>query len=356
MSSPDLRPQSPCNKDPEPASSDSYHADSLTQQPEASADPSQVDDQHILRNGRRRSSVRAAASKSPNAFPTSLAGTSQNCRYDSSLGLLTKKFVGLVESAPDGVLDLNKAADALQVQKRRIYDITNVLEGIGLIEKKSKNNIQWRGNGNTDSDDNMRELQSVQQDISDMKDDSLLLETQIKEMRGAMAAMTEHSSNKARLYVTNEDIVRMQSTGSDTIFAVTAPQGTTLEIPDPDEGNTERRYRAVMTSDSDPIEVWLVSGSHQRATAQSTPVTGLPHSDPFFPPLKVEDASASGRPSDAMAHFSADQHHALLTPQHQRIASPSSFMKLQTPEMDAGCWWDHEGPSIGVADIFADPV
>jgi hypothetical protein len=32
-----------------------------------------------------------------------------------------------------------------QVQKRRIYDITNVLEGIGLIEKKSKNNIKWKG-------------------------------------------------------------------------------------------------------------------------------------------------------------------------------------------------------------------
>ena len=38
-----------------------------------------------------------------------------NCRYDSSLGLLTKKFVNLVEAAPDGVLDLNKAADALAV-------------------------------------------------------------------------------------------------------------------------------------------------------------------------------------------------------------------------------------------------
>ena len=32
-----------------------------------------------------------------------------------------------------------------QVQKRRIYDITNVLEGINLIDKKSKNNIQWKG-------------------------------------------------------------------------------------------------------------------------------------------------------------------------------------------------------------------
>jgi transcription factor E2F3 len=49
-----------------------------------------------------------------------------------------------LRGAPDGVLDLNKAADQLRVPKRRIYDITNVLEGIGLIEKKSKNNIQWK--------------------------------------------------------------------------------------------------------------------------------------------------------------------------------------------------------------------
>lgn len=38
-----------------------------------------------------------------------------------------------------------QAAEILQVrQKRRIYDITNVLEGIGLIEKKTKNAIQWK--------------------------------------------------------------------------------------------------------------------------------------------------------------------------------------------------------------------
>lgn len=57
---------------------------------------------------------------------------------------MTKKFVNLISDAHDGVLDLNRAADVLNVQKRRIYDITNVLEGIGLIEKKSKNNIQWK--------------------------------------------------------------------------------------------------------------------------------------------------------------------------------------------------------------------
>ena len=40
-----------------------------------------------------------------------------------------------------------QAADTLNVrQKRRIYDITNVLEGIGLIEKRNKNCIKWKVN------------------------------------------------------------------------------------------------------------------------------------------------------------------------------------------------------------------
>lgn len=41
-------------------------------------------------------------------------------------------------------VDLNASADKLGVQKRRIYDITNVLEGIGMIEKLPKGNILWR--------------------------------------------------------------------------------------------------------------------------------------------------------------------------------------------------------------------
>uniref|UniRef100_A0A8C0FSG3 E2F/DP family winged-helix DNA-binding domain-containing protein n=2 Tax=Strigidae TaxID=30459 RepID=A0A8C0FSG3_BUBBB len=67
----------------------------------------------------------------------------EKTRYDTSLGLLTKKFIRLLNESPDGVVDLNRAAEVLEVQKRRIYDITNVLEGIQLIRKKSKNNIQW---------------------------------------------------------------------------------------------------------------------------------------------------------------------------------------------------------------------
>jgi hypothetical protein len=42
-------------------------------------------------------------------------------------------------------VDLNDTVGKLAVQKRRIYDITNVLEGIGLIQKYKKNKIRWAG-------------------------------------------------------------------------------------------------------------------------------------------------------------------------------------------------------------------
>jgi len=66
-------------------------------------------------------------------------------RYDSSLGLLTRKFTNLIQASVSGTVDLNEAAESLGVQKRRIYDITNVLEGVGLVQKKSKNLIAWNG-------------------------------------------------------------------------------------------------------------------------------------------------------------------------------------------------------------------
>jgi len=61
------------------------------------------------------------------------------------LSLLTRKFIKLIKSKENFVLDINEATRELMVQKRRIYDITNVLEGIGYIEKIHKNKMRWIG-------------------------------------------------------------------------------------------------------------------------------------------------------------------------------------------------------------------
>lgn len=81
-----------------------------------------------------------ASSTSSNKNRHSIASASSfdtGSRYDTSLGLLTKKFVDLLEATTDGIIDLNVASVQLNVQKRRIYDVVNVLEGIGILEKVS---------------------------------------------------------------------------------------------------------------------------------------------------------------------------------------------------------------------------
>uniref|UniRef100_A0A8C6LB77 E2F transcription factor 5 n=1 Tax=Nothobranchius furzeri TaxID=105023 RepID=A0A8C6LB77_NOTFU len=108
-------------------------------------------------------------------------------RHEKSLGLLTMKFVCLLQETKDGVLDLKVAADSLAVkQKRRIYDITNVLEGVGLIEKKNKNVIQWRGQDrNSQTQEVLGQVKALKAQISE-------LETQEKELDEQSAWLEEN--------------------------------------------------------------------------------------------------------------------------------------------------------------------
>ena len=61
-----------------------------------------------------------------------------------TLVAVSKRFYELLQASSDGVLNLNKVAEMLHIKKRRLYDIANVLEGIGLITRASTNHIQWR--------------------------------------------------------------------------------------------------------------------------------------------------------------------------------------------------------------------
>ena len=168
-------------------------------------------------------------------------GTPNACRYDSSLGLLTTKFLNLIEEAPNKILDLNVAADTLNVQKRRIYDITNVLEGIGLITKKSKNNIKWIGDVNLSSlgDDlvAMRDSLAHEKSILDQEEKELLKEIdevrKEKEMFYSDAAMRQH------MYIGREDLVSIEDFRDSTLIVISPPEGAMIKTrPDSRESNT----------------------------------------------------------------------------------------------------------------------
>lgn len=183
----------------------------------------------------------------------------ENTRYDTSLGILTKKFVGLLRSSEDGVVDLNQAADLLEVQKRRIYDITNVLEGVGLIKKKSKNNIEWRGTCYTDSSHRNKTVNSISPqvmdlhtDVADLEAKESFLDRMIEGCRTELKSLTEDPDVIKHAYVTYRDIRDVRHFKNRTVIAIKAPPETRLEVPDPKES-----IQIWLKSVRGPIDVYL---------------------------------------------------------------------------------------------------
>ncbi|GFR53033.1 hypothetical protein Agub_g15725 [Astrephomene gubernaculifera] len=229
---------------------------------DAEDEPQSTSEHHTPSRSAKRKAGRGAGS------PGSLTS---GCRHDCSLGMLTKKFLTLIDDAADGILDLNKAAETLKVQKRRIYDITNVLEGVGLIEKKSKNNIRWRGASAAADRETEPESNRLRQDMKSLEDQERSLDDHIRYMTTAIQSLSDNPLNKPRLYVTDEDVTSLPCFANDTIFAVKAPPGTTLEVPDPREAADPRdggqmRYRIILRSTKGPIDVYLVQHTNNGGT------------------------------------------------------------------------------------------
>ncbi|KAK6588102.1 E2F-related protein [Cryptosporidium xiaoi] len=61
-------------------------------------------------------------------------------RFENGLVLMTKRFIQyLYEQGESRIIDLAAAEAHMDVQRRRLYDITNVLEGIGILKKMGRN-------------------------------------------------------------------------------------------------------------------------------------------------------------------------------------------------------------------------
>ncbi len=56
-------------------------------------------------------------------------GSKVRQRQENSLGELTKNFINYIKEQNTKEIDINEVVKKLKVKKRRIYDITNVLEG-----------------------------------------------------------------------------------------------------------------------------------------------------------------------------------------------------------------------------------
>lgn len=186
----------------------------------------------------------------------------EKTRYETSLGLLTKKFVSLFHSAGSGTVDLNKASESLKVQKRRIYDITNVLEGIGLVEKTSKNMVNWCGSQHHDLTAQHADLHT---DLADLAAKEKQLDDLIKNAELQLKLLNE---DKTDAYVTYQDLRSVARFKNQTVLAIKAPPEAKLHVPHPSEG-----LQIYMQSDRGEIEVYLCQ-DEENSGQQMSPLKG----------------------------------------------------------------------------------
>ncbi|XP_068628275.1 transcription factor E2F4 [Battus philenor] len=202
---------------------------------------------------------------------SSMKKYTERSRFDTSLGLLTKKFVELLKSSPNGVLDLNIAAEQLSVQKRRIYDITNVLEGIGILEKRSKNNIQWKCGVGGGAGEELR-ARRLRREVRALGVHEARVSRAVTVAELALERLS--ADHGALAYITYADLRSIDDFRNQTVIPIKAPPDTRLSVPHPDE----KGYMIHLKSMSGEIEVYLCP----KERPSSPPPSGMLPSDPLL--------------------------------------------------------------------------
>lgn len=172
---------------------------------------------------------------------------SQNkSRGQNNLGTLTKRFIELLNKEEEnGGLDLKKAEEVLGVKKRRIYDITNVLEGISALEKVGKSRVRWAKNKDPQGQLE-EEKRKHDEEVEKLEAEEKQLDAEMARVQQELQALLNSEEAKKHGYVTIDDIKAWaaQSTGeSEDFFVISANNGTRVEVEDLpiNHGNNEQR-------------------------------------------------------------------------------------------------------------------
>lgn len=167
---------------------------------------------------------------------------SQNTEKEKkTLVTLTQDFLNVLTSAEGKEVDLSQLENELGVSKRRLYDVTNVLTGIGVVERSGKAKVKWTGSATTTFETEIQqvlkkeaEVDSMLQFVSDELDSIFLSQDFI-----------DYG------WVTNEDVLSLDPDSNLSLFSLKGPPDLTIENPEDEDGS----HRLICQSENGGINL-----------------------------------------------------------------------------------------------------
>jgi hypothetical protein len=273
------------------------------------------------------------ASKRRRLSSTSTEDGRAERKPETSLGTLTRKFCDLLHASPDGVLDLNEAADNLNVQKRRIYDITNVLEGVGLIAKASKNHIQWRAS----EPQEISFIHDLREHLEYKREEENNLDRHIMRCKDELKALMNDQENWSLAYTSYQDLRDVSDFIDKTLLVIKAPHDTLMEC---DRDMDEEIFKMHLVSSNGPIDVLVCPEvDDSSVTYCDTPTRHLS-------PRQDQDVSLS-----SMASHDADLD-GLMIPQLIHSSDNSNPFESLSPPINQDDFYSSLSPTEGILELF----
>ncbi|XP_056873196.1 transcription factor E2F2 isoform X1 [Takifugu flavidus] len=159
------------------------------------------------------------------------------------VGEMLRRFLELMLASPDNLVDIRKLLAGTGRSKKRIDDITDVLEDISLIEKLSDHKFKWIGKSHI-ANFLWKNRQVFQAEMENLKLVESVLDGLIKSCSQQLFEVTDNLENAALAYVTLADISRLKDFQQQTVMVVKAPEETKLEVPAPKEDSIQVHLKA----------------------------------------------------------------------------------------------------------------
>ena len=254
-----------------------------------------------------------------------------------------------------------------------LFLLKNVLEGIGLLVKRGKNHVSWNENppetaaqvvaegmaaaaakrNGTDGDSvaspppikvtnpkksvkNSVEYEEMKKKLETLKEEERNVDRYLEYLKDQAAVFNGRqppsreqlvylpagvNNVPEQMYVKFEDITNMEGYKSETVIGIRAPTGTSLEVPDPDQGMKpgERRYEMYLNSKGtehpsmrgspeskggEPINVYLVQPRADKKKSDSQQQQGEGEGEGQQVPGVVQETPSPQRSSSKVGEES----------------------------------------------------